>query len=303
MTAAFEDYTPTSVPDPSRGCCKVTVGNVCGSGCLVGKRDGKSLVLTNSHVAGTRIGRECNLLFPYGDAGNNRATGRIIMAGYSDKTLMDWAVLEVDRMINLPHTKLSIENPSKSMYTNGYPRCRGPEFNRLTLNQISHGGTLARWTPNSIGGQSGSAVHDSSSNLQVCLLTWSWGGLGAGQTTRGIWNQYIRRNASFIQEFGVPWPDDLEIPGDISPELENGIFYEANITSLPIWAHLDEPEPGPDPDPDKPCPELAALVRAKAVEMKNKAEELYELANQYGEPDGGSGGEPGDDNDQPTFGL
>jgi hypothetical protein len=148
-----QNFSQTELGPSSRGCCKVSNRNACGSGSLVGKRGGKSLVLTNAHVAGTRIGHVVVCTFPF--ANNLQARGRVIMAGYSDRVMMDWAVLELDQEIDLPHTKLAIEIPSGEHYTGGYPRCRGPYFQRLTTRRITHSGTVWRWQPNSIGGPVG----------------------------------------------------------------------------------------------------------------------------------------------------
>ena len=92
-----------------RAAAKISNGNACGSGSLVGIRDGKSLVLTNAHVAGSRIGHVVKCTFPFKN--NKQVRARVIMAGYSDRVMMDWAVLECDEQIDLPHIKLSIDAP------------------------------------------------------------------------------------------------------------------------------------------------------------------------------------------------
>lgn len=240
MTASFDDfeevnYLPSPVGPSSRSCCKVTVSGVCGSGSIVGERNGKSLVLTNAHVAGTQIGRRVNCTFPYL---NNQAVGaRIIMAAYSDRIMMDWAVLELDSKVDLPIVKLSQSPPVGESYTAGYPRCQGPRFQRLVTRSFSHNATVWKWQPNSIGGQSGSAVHSVSDNLQRGLLTWSWGGDGAGQTTRSIWLQYSQK-----AETGFPRPDGIVELARERSETENGFFSETNITTLPIWHESDTEE-------------------------------------------------------------
>jgi hypothetical protein len=190
--------------------------------------------MTNAHVAGTQIGRRVNCTFPYL---NNQVVGaRIIVAAYSDRIMMDWAVLECDTLVNLPIVKLSQSPPVGEHYTAGYPRCQGPRFQRLVTRSFSHNATVWRWQPNSIGGQSGSGVHSVSDNLQRGVLTWSWGGDGAGQTTRSIWLQYAQR-----AETGFPRPEGLIELAEQRSETENGFFAEANITTLPIW-HESETE-------------------------------------------------------------
>jgi hypothetical protein len=259
---------------------------------IVGVRGGKSLVLTNAHVAGTRPGATGRVWFPF--AGNQPLPARIIMAAYSDRVMMDWAVLELEQEIILPHIKLSNTMPAGESYTAGYPRCQGPRYQRLVTRQITHSGTVWRWQPNAIGGQSGSGVHSLSDNLQRGLLTWSWGGDGAGQTTRSIWLQYSTRG-----EVGFVRPPDLIELAEPNPELETGFFAESNITTLPIWHELS---PGPHPDPNEPepdpndpaCQAFAAQVARSANTIAEEAMLLAELAKRYGKkPDNDGGGNEG----------
>jgi hypothetical protein len=285
MTAAkleqfeeFEElnYLPQPVGPSSRSCCKVTVGNVCGSGSIVGERNGKTLVMTNAHVAGTQIGRRVNCLFPF--LNNTTVGARIIVAAYSDRVMMDWAVLECDSKVDLPIVKLSQKAPTGDHYTAGYPRCQGPRFQRLVTRSFQNNGTVWRWQPNSIGGQSGSGVHSLTDNLQRGVLTWSWGGDGAGQTTRSIWMQYAQR-----AEIGFPRHPDLIELADERSETENGFHFEANITTLPIWAELEN-DPRPDePVPDDPVnPSVVQEILASSSRLRAEADRLAELARKYG---------------------
>ena len=271
----------------SKGCCKISNGNSCGSGSLVGVRNGRSLILTNAHVAGTRIGHQVRATFPF--LNNATVTARIIMAGYSDRVMMDWAVLEVDRLIkNLPHVKLKNETPRGEHYTAGYPRCRGPFYQRLTTKRITHNGTVWRWQPPTIGGQSGSAIHSLDDNLQYGLLTWLWGGDGAGQTARSIWMQYVNRAA-----VGFARPEGLVEVSEVATECEEGFFAEQNITTLPIWDHLEDPG---DDDDVQPAPEFAKHVMKEAEQLHKRAGALAEYARRYTEPtQGGNENEPSDD--------
>jgi hypothetical protein len=235
------NYSREPLGPSSRSICRVLNSGSCGSGTIVGFRNGKTLVLTNAHVAGTTIGRVVICQFPF--LNNVRVNAKVIMAGYSDRVMMDWAVLEIDQKLDLPATKLSNVAPSGEHYTGGYPRCEGPFYQRLVTRQITHNGTVWRWQPNSIGGQSGSGVHSFANNLQFGLLTWSWGGDGAGQTARSIWFQYANRAV-----VGFPRPEGLvELNQNRAEDLEEGFFLEADITELPIWAHLDDVTPPPPP--------------------------------------------------------
>jgi hypothetical protein len=297
-------FVPNPVGPSSQGCCKNTVSNVCGSGSLVGVRNGKSLILTNAHVAGTTIGRQVNCQFPF--LQNRVFTGRILMAAYSRNAIgMDWAILEADQLIPLPHTKLDNRLPSVTVphYTAGYPKCSGPRFQNIELKNYMNNGTIARWQPNAIGGQSGSAVHRKDNDLQSILLTWSIGSDGAGQTAYGIWLQYVNRAAIGYQQpeglVELAW-ENKRLPDS---ELVEGFHYETNITTLDIWAHLDPPTdpgpgpiPGPGPVPD--CKDFANKVLAHAESLNREADALLELARSYGaNPENNSGG------GGPTFGL
>lgn len=274
----FEElnYSANPLGPSSRSCCKVTVGNVCGSGSIVGERNGKTLVLTNSHVAGTQIGRKVICTFPF--LQNRVVPARIIMAAYSDRILMDWAVLECETKVDLPIVKLSNTAPTGEHYTGGYPRCQGPRFQRLVTRSFTNNGTMWRWQPNSIGGQSGSGVHSFSDNKQRGLLTWSVGNDGAGQTTRSIWMQYAQR-----AEIGFPRPNDLIELADERSETENGFHYEANITTLPIWAELENDPRPDDPVPDDPVnPSVVQEILASSSRLRAEADRLAELARKYG---------------------
>ncbi len=305
-TSEETNFESGPVGPSSQGCCKVTNRNSCGSGSLVGTRNGKSIVLTNAHVAGTRIGHTVICTFPF--ANNKNVRGRVIMAGYSDRVMMDWAVLELEEKVDLPHVKLSIDVPSGGHYTAGYPRCRGPYFQKIQTRRITHNGTVWRWQPNSIGGQSGSGVHSVDDDLQRGLLTWSWGGDGAGQTCRSIWFQYVNRAAvGFARPEGLI---ELADEDNRAQDLESGFFAETNITQLPIWAHLDEDD-GDDDDDDAPdCGPFADAVLKQVEELQAKVAKLAELARKYkssgaiNKPEDPPPEDDDDDDDTgPLFGL
>ena len=289
------NYSNEPLGPSSRSCCKVVVGNSCGSGSLVGVRGGKSLILTNAHVAGTKIGALARSTFPF--AGNRTIEARVIMAGYSDSVMMDWAILEAGEQLPLPHVKLSMKPPTGKHYTGGYPRCQGPKFQELVTRQITHSGTVWRWQPNSIGGQSGSGVHSFEDHSQKGLLTWSWGGDGAGQTTSSIWFQYSNRDA-----VGFPRSPDLIELSEMNPEVENGFFCEANITTLPIWAHLDDGPTDPPPGGGD-CSGIVTSVRDSLNAMRLEIVKLEERIKQYGSGGGSSGDSDSKPNGGKTFGL
>ena len=286
------NYSKEPLGPSSRSCCRILNSGSCGSGSIVGFRDNKTIVLTNAHVAGTKIGHTVVCQFPY--SSNAKFNARVIMAGYSDKVMMDWAVLEIDEKVNLPAVKLSIDAPEGEHYTMGYPKCEGPWGQRLVTQQITHNGVVWRWQPNSIGGQSGSAVHSFKDNTQRGLLTWSWGGDGAGQTTRSIWFQYLNRAV-----IGIVKPEGLiELADNKAEFLEEGFFAEANITTLPIWAHLDDPVTPPPGGGD--CKAFREQILKLAEAMQQQVGKLIEAARSTPENTPDSGTEP---NTGGTFGL
>jgi hypothetical protein len=152
-------------------------------------------------------------------------------------------------------------------------------------------------------------VHSFANDLQYGLLTWSWGGDGAGQTTRSIWHQYAHRDA-----VGFARPDGLielaEEPNR-ADDLESGFFAEANISTLPIWAHLDgdDDDGGDDDDSDPPanCGPLVKAILAEAKKLQAIVDSLAELARSCQETKPINRPEDGDreddDDSGPLFGL
>ena len=87
----------------------------------------------------------------------------------------------------------------------------------------------------------------------------------------------------------------------MNPEVQNGFACEASITSLPIWAHLDDPTPPSDDPPSGDCGPLVEAIRGTLSAMRLEIVKLEERLKSYG-TGGGSGGD-----DKPsgggTFGL
>lgn len=245
--------------------------NSCGSASYCGRRGRKGLFLTNAHVAGTKIGR---IVKVWVESLGQTLNCRVIMAAYSDRTLADWAVLETvnDWNPDLKPVKLSKKQPSGSHYTKGFPRCQ--QHNGTDIRTVQLGNPW-RWRPNAIGGQSGSAVWSDTDNLQYGLLTWSWGGDGAGQMTSEIYRQARgQTTVGHAKPDGLEELHDFDFPEGIErseddPVAWNGFYSEmANITDLEIWAE-DEVKPPPvDPKPDE--------LRGMMVEYHREAAELHE---------------------------
>lgn len=290
------NYGTSPLGPSSRSCCKVLNNRACGSGSIVGKEDGVTYILTNAHVAGSRIGHEVVCEFPFLDG--KRIKAKVIMAAYSDRIMMDWAVLKYEGELDLPAVKLSNEQIPHKLYTMGYPRCRGPYSQDLELHRVIYNGVVAQWMGNAIGGQSGSGVHSDETDLQVALLTWSWGGYGAGQTTKSIWLQYINRGSvGYLRPEGL-----IELSENRAEELEEGFFAQTNITSLPIWAHLDEEEEPEVPPSGEGCDEFAKAVESRAKALKEEADKLLEISRRMKSSEGTTEDES-EESGGPTFGL
>jgi hypothetical protein len=209
---------------------RVRVDGVCGSGHACGTSSSGVFVLTNAHVAGTRVGRVVKVDATI-DGRTVTVDGRIVASAYSDRTLTDWAVLLCPATLNVPIVKLSVSEPALEFphQTCGSPRCVWP----LVCQQITSVGLdratgLWRWSPNSIGGQSGSGVVSRQGKC-VGLVTWSWGGRGAGQTTAQIYKQSQTRSVD-----GPERVAGLVEVNDARSVTEVGYFSEA-ISDLPIW--------------------------------------------------------------------
>ena len=223
--------------------CRILNKSSCGSGSICGlDKDGHAYILTNAHVAGSRVGRQVKVFV---ESQNENITATVVMAAYSDKTQADWAVLKTDQ----PYTKvrpvpLSKKRPSGVHYSKGFPRCKAMQGQTIKTYDMSDKSALWRWDPNSIGGQSGSGVWSDEDDLQYGLLTWSWssnhGRKGAGQMTSVIYKQ--ARNCSTAGEArweGLDEVDndyDMDEIGDDDPIVESGFFSQSSIVDLPIWA-------------------------------------------------------------------
>lgn len=240
--AALGDMVATG--SSSGAACRITAGNACGSGSFVGKDATSSFVMTNAHVVGTTIGRVVALRFVENGRVVNES-GRVVMAAYSDRMLTDWAVVRLARVVDVPHVAMSKTRPSGDHYTTGSPRCVWPlQSTAVRTADVSQNSSLWRWRPNAIGGQSGSGVWSVNGKQEMFgLLTWSWGGLGAGQQTAVIWKQTRDRSIDADNR-----PAGLQEVGDDRSPTEVGFFSEVSLGDLPIWGDGD----GTTPPLDQP---------------------------------------------------
>lgn len=248
----------------SNNAVRIHAGNGCGSGSVVGP----NLIMTNAHVVGTRVGRKVTVR---PKATGRDITGVVIMAAYSDRTLADWAVVRCDTGLeSITPVPMSTRKPTGRHYTTGSPRCVWPLVSTpvITAN-ISDNSPLWRWRPNSIGGQSGSGVWGVDDDVQDGLLTWSWGGLGAGQQTSEIFRQARERSVKNAPD-RIPGLIEVIEPapfcqGDHPIIKETGFFVQAGISDLPIWeGQTPEPEPQPE-NPDDPGRDCGLTIKERAV--------------------------------------
>ncbi len=231
-----------------RAVCRIINQSSCGSGSICGiNSNGNALILTNAHVAGTRVGRVVQVDV---EATGDRIQARVIMAAYSNRTLADWAILETLAPYGkVEPVKLSKNAPSGSHYTKGFPRCRAFAGTNITTVDISDNSPLWRWLPNAIAGQSGSGIWNDDDNLQYGIVTWTYGGYGAGQTT--YWTYLQARNRNTVGPPKIDGLMELTNADLADPIVEEGFYAEANIVHLPIWAE-DEPDDIPnDPSPSQ----------------------------------------------------
>lgn len=244
FTALATALTATIAPPADAQAVRVRINNVCGSGSVCGWDGPTAYILTNAHVAGSRIGRQVNIDYqtPQGQMRTIQAT--IVAAAYSSQNLTDWAILTTTQLpAGWPVWKLSTRPPVDAQHrTCGSPRCVWPQVcQAVTTHSINNRTGLWLWTPNSIGGQSGSSVR-TSQDVTTGLLTWSWGGRGAGQTTAQIAKQIRDRNTDAeVRPVGL-----VELSHDRSPT-EDG-FYAPAAADFPIWADDEPATPNPCDD-------------------------------------------------------
>lgn len=254
-----------------RAAVRVRAGNSCGSGSVCGRFEGGSLILTNAHVVGTRVGRTVGIDCVI-DGVDRSYDAKVIMAAYSDRTLTDWAVLSCDGLTEIEPVSLSKEKPTGRHYTRGSPRCVWPlRSTDIVTAEVSDGSPLWRWRPNSIGGQSGSGVWSYDNHHCYGLLTWSWGGLGAGQQTSEIYRQAAERTTA-----GEPRIDGLEEVWPRSPDVivENGFYAEQGIDDLPIWWNgKDDDDQGDDDQDDGEELKLSAKEVELIKELRKRSKE------------------------------
>lgn len=267
---------PVSTGPSIRGVCRILNRNSCGSGSICGHRNGKTLILSNAHVCGTKIGRIVDVEV---ESNGDKFKARVIMAAYSDRTMADWAILETVNDYNkVKPVYLSKKQPTGSHYTKGFPRCR--PHNGTDIATQSFRPPVWFWEPDAIGGQSGSGVWSDIDDLQYGILTWQWGQHGAGQMTSEIYKQARNRTTAGwprIDGLLEVWDFDIaeDERGETNPEVENGFFAIASIADLPIWAE-DIVVPPPVDPVDPVDPPSSNELRSMIAEDHRRQMEFHE---------------------------
>lgn len=266
-------------------------GNGCGTGTLNGRDENYIYILTNAHVASTRIGTAVKCQSGAGEA-MEEFTGTVIETGYSNQYRTDWSLLRADakylkgiKPVQLSKAK---PNPNATTITWGHPKCNPTEGHACKTVRME---TVWLWNPNAIGGQSGSAVVQLEDGVPVQkgLLTWSEGGYGSGQFASTIWQQSSERTVVGEMRTGN---EELPKVNTGAVELVEGYndfeltegwkclgdAREVALRDYPIW---HEPGTGPvDPppvDPPADCPPMSPEVREKLEAIQKALGETLDI--------------------------
>lgn len=259
---------PISTGPAIRGVCRVVKRNACGSGTIVGHMNGKTLVLTNHHVAGGDPRADVSVEVE--SLGMRKFTGHVIRSAYSTSVSADWAIVQLNTELDVAPVYLTKKLPPSgySLYTKGFPRCQPFGGSDITQQRTLNNGVLL-WLPDAIGGQSGSGVFGDDDHLVYALLTWSmtYGrkSYGAGQLTNEIYRQNRLYEMGYSLSGYPRMPGLEELPGNYDytgvdrDGLDDVVLIEgfsgsdemAGVQDLPIWAEDQEPEPPPT-DPGEP---------------------------------------------------
>lgn len=266
---------------------RALVSGSCGSGTICGADEGGAYVVSNAHVWGTQIGKQVTIDI-VADGQTKRLTGRIVFAGYSNSRMVDFAIAKFDGLTSKRYMPMLKTEPAGEPFsTTGSPRCVWPLVTKSFGDPRSYGQGLITGQPDAIGGQSGSAIYNSTGQ-QIALLTWSINGRCAGQKTSKLWEVATQRNV-LLADVRPEGLQELGSPMDARPETQEGVFGElpsvledkaaeraddaaiegvvgqyvrphtddviastvsTSMEDMPIWYTPGQPDPTPDPEPD-----------------------------------------------------
>lgn len=298
-TAPLQLSTPDGIEEVASAVAdgphtRAIVSGSCGSGTICGADAGGAYVLSNAHVWGTSIGRTVNIDIVAGGQ-TKRLTGRLVFAGYSNSRMVDFAIAYVEGLSSKRYMPLLKTEPEGQPFsTTGSPRCVWPLVTKQFTDPRNYGQGLITGTPDAIGGQSGSAIYNSTGQ-QIALLTWSINGRCAGQKTSKLWEVATQRNV-MLADLRPDGLQELCTTPEARPETAEGVFGEipsilqdvqagddafavvgqrvrpqtdnvivsavsTAMEDMPIWYDPQQPDPDPDPDPNpNPDPDCHKLT-------------------------------------------
>jgi hypothetical protein len=179
-----------------RAVVRITRGNVCGSGSVIGVSESSVIVLTNAHVVGTDRGGSCNVQFFRSGFASPLIEGRIVAASYSSATARDLALVSV-RLADLqgyvpPVMPLAPQLLRGPVRSSGCPGCAWPSG--WVGHVLRDRGDVVSFLPEPQPGRSGSPLFQvvNGRPFVVGVVTWSASGedsggrYGLAQTVRNV---------------------------------------------------------------------------------------------------------------------
>jgi len=188
---------------------QVRSGNSCGSGFLLGLRNGRGFVGTNAHVVGTTVGTRAEVIGVAESGETVRVSGRLVAAGYRSGSAVDWAILELtpEDYAALPGSDVNRQlvdlEPGKAVVYVGGPRCELPSARRVAFRSVR--GAIAYGTPAAIGGMSGGAWQQG--GLACAITTWTDGAHNMAQPAQAL-------RATMRPEFFTAMDEAEKLPGE-----------------------------------------------------------------------------------------
>lgn len=253
--------------DPSQlSSCRVRLGGVCGSGGIVAHEGEDSLILTNAHVVGTRVGTDVATEWWNSDGSSFVVRGRLVVAAYNDRSSTDWAIVRlVDRRVR-ERRAYGLGSGSGVELTTGAPRC---EWLSTRILRPVADGPIRRAFPAAIGGQSGSITVRECAT--VGLITWTDGTHTIMQSSGKIADQFKAQSVANGPAVEASW----QPLGDVTP-CEVGFYAEVSSLSADLSASgCAAPDPIPDPNHDRETDQgrVERLIRL-ALEIYRVLKEL-----------------------------
>lgn len=219
--------------------CRCLVNGSCGSGTICGADASGSYVLSNAHVWGTQIGKAVTIDIVSGGA-TKRLQGRLVFSGYSNSRMVDFAIAKVEGLSSKKYMPLSKTEPTAAPYgTRGSPQCVWPQVTKPFNDPRNYGQGLITGLPDAIGGQSGSAIYNSTGK-QIALLTWSINGRCAGQKTSLLWKVAQERNVQLADARPEGLRELCDDPA-MRPITDEGVFGDFPVLEIPVAGEKQRP--------------------------------------------------------------